>query len=113
MISQIHTDGDATELISSFRKAGFQGLQGFEGGCDPAYVNDNFPDFVIIGFGDVSYTLPYGTSSQIELHVKELLNILKNNRRFIIGPSTVIFKEISLKNIKVFMNAIKRFGNYN
>ena len=113
IISQIHTDGDATEMIRSFKKAGFRGLQGFEGGCDPAYINNNYPDFVIIGFGDVSYILPYGTRSQIELHVKTLLNILKENRHFIIGPSTVIFKEISLKNVKIFMKAINRFGHYN
>jgi len=112
MVSQIHTDGDATEMIPSFEKAGFRGLQGFEGGCNPVYINDNHPDFVIIGFGDVSYILPYGTSSQIELHVKELLNVLKENRHFIIGPSTVIFKEIPLKNVRTFMSTARSFGKY-
>lgn len=113
MISQIHTDGDATELISSFKKAGFQGLQGFEGGCDPYFVNEHHPDFVIVGFGDVSYTLPYGTQDQIESHVKELMNILKDNRHFILGPSTVIFKEIPLENVNRFIKAAKIYGKYN
>jgi len=113
MISQIHTDGDPTELIPSLFKAGFRGLQGFEGGCDPAIINERYPDFVIIGFGDVSYTLPYGSSEQIELHVKKLLEILKENRHFILGPSTVIFKEIPLKNVRKFMSATRDYGNYN
>ncbi|MHA2287169.1 MAG: uroporphyrinogen decarboxylase family protein [Promethearchaeota archaeon] len=113
MISQIHTDGDATDLIPSFIKAGFRGLQGFEGGCDPYYINENFPDFVIIGFGDVSYTLPYGTIDQIELHVKELLEILKENRHFILGPSTVLFNKIPLNSVKEFMKAAKKYGKYN
>jgi len=113
MISQIHTDGDATELISSFKKAGFQGLQGFEGGCDPYYVNEYHPDFVIVGFGDVSYTLPYGTQDQIESHVKELMTALKENRRFVIGPSTVIFKEIPLENVRTFIQATIKYGKYN
>ena len=113
LISQIHTDGDATELISSFKKTGFRGLQGFEGGCDPTYINERYPDFVIIGFGDVSYTLPYGTSDQIELHVKKLLDVLKENRHFVLGPSTVIFKEIPLKNIRKFMNVARNYGKYN
>ena len=113
MISQIHTDGDATELIPSLIKAGFRGLQGFEGGCDPTQINERYPDFVIIGFGDVSYTLPYGTSDQIELHVKELFDILKENRHFVLGPSTVIFKEIPLKNVRTFMNATRNYGKYN
>ena len=112
IISQIHTDGDATELIPSLMKAGFQGLQGFEGGSDPTRILEKFPDFVVIGFGDVSYILPYGTSDEIELHVKNLFRILKEHRHFIIGPSTVIFKEIPLKNIKTFMKSIKHFGNY-
>jgi len=113
MISQIHTDGDATALISSLEKAGFRGLQGFEGGCDPTYINEHHPDFVVIGFGDVSYTLPYGTSYQIELHVKQLLDVLKENRHFILGPSTVIFKEIPLKNVKKFIDTAKDYGKYN
>jgi len=113
MISQIHTDGDATELIPSLIKAGFRGLQGFEGGCDPIYMNEHHPDFVIIGFGDVSYFLPYGTSDQIELHVRKLLDVLKENRHFIIGPSTVIFKEIPLKNVKKFIITAKDYGKYN
>lgn len=113
MISQIHTDGDVTELISSFKKAGFQGLQGFEGGCDPYYVNEHHPDFVIVGFGDVSYTLPYGTQDQIESHVKDLMTALKENRRFVIGPSTVIFKEIPLENVRTFIQAAIKYGKYN
>jgi len=113
MKSQIHTDGDVTELISSFKKAGFQGLQGFEGGCDPYFVNEHHPDFVIVGFGDVSYTLPYGTQDQIESHVKELMAALKENRRFIIGPSTVIFKEIPIENVRTFVNAAIKYGKYN
>ena len=113
MISQIHTDGDPTELIPSLVKAGFRGLQGFEGGCDPVVINERYPDFVVIGFGDVSYTLPYGSSDQIELHVKKLLEILKENRHFILGPSTVIFKEIPLKNVRKFMSATRDYGKYN
>jgi len=112
IIPQIHTDGDATEMIPSFQKAGFRGLQGWEGGCDPAYINDKFPDFVVVGFGDVSDMLPYGTPEQINLHVKELMDALKENRHFILGPSTVIFKEIPLESVQIFMKAAKKYGCY-
>ena len=112
MIPQIHTDGDITELVPLFQKAGFQGLQGWEGGADPNYINENFPDFVVIGFGDVSYILPYGTKEQIVDHVKGLMSALKENRHFIIGPSTVIFKEIPLNNLRIFLSAAKKYGRY-
>lgn len=112
IIPQIHTDGDPTELIPSFQKAGFRGLQGWEGGVDPHFINDNFPDFVVVGFGDVSYILPYGDKNQVEEHVKLLMDIFKENRHFILGPSTVIFKEIPLKNVIVFINAARKYGKY-
>ena len=112
LIPQVHTDGDVTDLIPSLQKAGFKGLQGWEGGCDPYFINDNYPDFVVVGFGDVSDILPHGTPEQIDAHVKDLMNALKENRHFIIGPSTVIFKEISLRNVQTFIKAIRKYGTY-
>jgi len=112
LIPIIHTDGNPTELISSFQSAGFRGLQGWEGGADPQYINDNFPEFVIIGFGDVSHILPFGDQKQIEFHVKELMNILKENRHFIIGPSTVIFQKIPLKSVRTFITSVNKYGKY-
>ena len=112
IIPQIHSDGDPTELIPSFQKANFRGLQGWEGGARPNLINEKFPDFVVIGFADVSSILPYGKKKEIEHHVKQLMDAFKENRHFIIGPSTVIFKEISLENVLIFMKAVYKYGNY-
>ncbi|MFX0106558.1 MAG: uroporphyrinogen decarboxylase family protein [Candidatus Hodarchaeota archaeon] len=112
LIPLIHTDGDPTDLIPSFQKAGFRGLQGWEGGANPQFINDNFPDFVVIGFGDVSYILPYGDHIKVEEHVKYLIDIFKENRCFIIGPSTVIFQEIPLNNVRAFIRAAEKYGKY-
>lgn len=112
LIPQIHTDGDVTQLIPCFEEVGFRGLQGWEGGADPRYINDHYPDFVVIGFGDVSEILPYGSKEMIDNHVKDLMDALKENRHFIIGPSTVIFKEIPFQNVLYFLNAVKKYGIY-
>jgi len=112
MIPQKHSDGDVTTLIPSFQKAGFLGLQGWEGGADPFYINDKFPDFVVIGFGDISAILPFGTLEQVDAHVKQLMDALKENRHFVLAPSTVIFKEIPIENVRAFMNAARKYGNY-
>ncbi|MHA1195883.1 MAG: uroporphyrinogen decarboxylase family protein [Promethearchaeota archaeon] len=112
LIPIIHTDGDVTDLISLFREAGFVGLQGWEGGCDPFYVSKNFPDFVVIGFGDVSQVLPYGNYSEIKQHVKMLMNAFKKSRHFMIGPSTVIHEKIPFKNIRIFMRLALKYGKY-
>jgi hypothetical protein len=112
MIAQLHTDGDITELIPSFQKVGFQGVQGWEGGANPQYINDYFPDFVVIGFGDVGEVLPFGTPDQIDTHVKGLMDALKENRHYIFGPSTVIVKEMPLKNVQLFISAAEKYGKY-
>jgi hypothetical protein len=112
MIPQIHSDGDPTVLIPLLRKAGFRGLQGWEGGSDPKYINEHFPDFVVIGFGDVSEILPFGSKQQVTNHVRNLIDIFKENRHFIIGPSTVIFEKIPLNNVNAFIIASREYGKY-
>lgn len=112
MVAQLHTDGDVTELIPAFQQVGFQGLQGWEGGMDPVKANEQFPDFVVVGFGDVGDVLPFGTPQIIENHVKTLMDALKENRHFVIGPSTVIVKEMPYSNVLNFMAAIKKYGLY-
>lgn len=112
MISQIHSDGDPTLLIPSLQKAGFKGLQGWEGECNPTYINSHFPDFVVIGFGDVSNVLPFGSKNQIIAHVKNLLEIFKENRHFILAPSTVIHQSIPLNNVELFIRSAHEYGKY-
>ncbi|MHA1821022.1 MAG: uroporphyrinogen decarboxylase family protein [Promethearchaeota archaeon] len=112
MIRQAHTDGDITELVPLLMEAGFQGLQGWEGSADPYYINDHFPDFVVVGFGDVSQVLPFGTLEEVDNHVKMLMDALKENRHYICGPSTVIVKEMPLENVQQFMKSIWKYGKY-
>jgi hypothetical protein len=112
MYFMLHSDGDVTDLVPSFIKAGFDGLQGWEGGADPKKVKEKFPEFVVIGFGDVSEVLPFGTPQKIEDHVKFLMDVLKPGGHYIFGPSTVIVKEMPFENVKIFMEAAKKYGNY-
>jgi len=79
IVPLMHTDGDITDIIPAFQHAGIRGVQGWEGGADPQYINDNFPDFYVIGFGDVGQVLPFGTPEQIDAHVKGLMDALKEN----------------------------------
>jgi uroporphyrinogen-III decarboxylase len=110
--AQIHTDGDVTELVPAFQAAGFDALQGWEGGCDPVFINDHFPDFIVVGFGDVSQVLPFGTQEHVRTHVRELIEIFKENRHFILGPSTVVFKGMPFENVVMFLQAAHQFGRY-
>jgi uroporphyrinogen-III decarboxylase len=112
IIPLMHTDGDITDLVPAFQRVGIRGVQGWEGGADPQFINDHFPDFYVIGFGDVGQVLPFGTPEQIDAHVKGLMNALKENRHYIFGPSTVIVKEMPLQNVQLFMSAGLKYGQY-
>ncbi|GAB4319160.1 MAG: hypothetical protein Kow0069_22630 [Promethearchaeota archaeon] len=108
----LHSDGDVTSLVPQLVAAGFEGVQGWEGGADPAVVASKYPNFVVVGFGDVSDVLPFGTPADVEAHVKHLMDCLKPNRRFVVGPSTVIVKEIPLENVVAFVEAAEKYGRY-
>lgn len=112
MKTTMHTDGDATEMVPILKEIGFSGIQGWEGGADPFFMNENHPDFVTIGFGDVSHIIPFGTKEEIFNHVKELMDALKENRHFVIGPSTVIYEGIPFANVEYFIEASKHYGKY-
>ncbi|MHA1193588.1 MAG: uroporphyrinogen decarboxylase family protein [Promethearchaeota archaeon] len=109
---QMHSDGDVTDMVPILEKLGFNGLQGWEGGADPIIINEKYPDFVVIGFGDISNILPFGSKLEIYNHVKELMDVLKENRHFIIGPSTVIYEGIPYENVMHFIEASRRYGKY-
>jgi hypothetical protein len=112
MKATMHTDGDVTIMVPVLKRIGFSGVQGWEGGADPFIINEKHPDFVIIGFGDISQVIPFGSKEDIFNHVKELMDILKENRHFIIGPSSVIYEGIPYKNVEYFIKAIKQYGKY-
>ncbi len=112
MKTSLHSDGDVTMMIPALKKVGFSGLQGWEGGADPRIINDKYPDFVVNGFGDISHIIPYGSKEDIFSHVKDLMDALKENRHFILGPSTVIYEGIPFENVESFIEASHRYGKY-
>jgi hypothetical protein len=112
IIPLMHTDGDITRLLPAFQRVGLAGVQGWEGGMDPVFVNEHFPDFGVIGFGDVGQVLPFGTPAQIDAHVKGLMAALKQNRHYVFGPSTVIQKEVPIENARLFTAAGRKYGRY-
>ncbi len=106
-----HSDGDVTALVPYLKQAGFEGLQGWEGGANPATIREKYPDFVTIGWGDVG-NIPFWSKDEIERHAKDILGALKDNRHLVIGPSTVVFEKMPIDNIRHFMASIKKHGAY-
>ncbi|MEX2755754.1 MAG: uroporphyrinogen decarboxylase family protein, partial [Candidatus Sigynarchaeota archaeon] len=107
----MHSDGDVTTLVPYLKQAGFEGLQGWEGGASPAIIKQRYPDFVTIGWGDVG-NIPFWSKDEIERHVKGILDELKDNRHLVIGPSTVIFEKMPIENIRHFMSSVMKYGFY-
>ncbi|MBN2150278.1 MAG: hypothetical protein JW839_02410 [Candidatus Lokiarchaeota archaeon] len=107
----MHSDGDVTTLVPHLQRAGFEGLQGWEGGADPAIMKEKHPDFVTIGWGDVG-NIPFWSEAEIERHAKGILDALKENRHLVMGPSTVVFEKMPIDNIRHFMASIRKHGAY-
>jgi uroporphyrinogen-III decarboxylase len=112
MKTTMHSDGDVTIMIPVLEKIGFCGVQGWEGGADPRIINEKYPNFVVNGFGDISQIIPFGSKEEIFSHVKDLMDALKENRHFIIGPSTVIYEGIPFENVEFFIEASMQYGKY-
>ncbi|MHA1731727.1 MAG: uroporphyrinogen decarboxylase family protein [Promethearchaeota archaeon] len=110
--AMLHSDGDVTSIVPALKRAGFEGVQGWEGGADPFEVADKYPEFAVVGFGDVSEVLPFGTLEQVDAHVRELMDALKGNGHFCIGPSTVIVKEMPYENVAQFVRSSEKYGKY-
>ncbi len=112
IIPLLHTDGDITDMVPAFQQVGFRGVQGWEGGCDPQLINERFPDFAVIGFGDMNEVLPFGPEARIEAHVRDLMAALKANRHFAIGPSSVVNATMPIENVRSFVRHAKVLGAY-
>jgi len=112
IVPLLHTDGDVTDMVPAFQHVGFRGVQGWEGGCDPRIINDRFPDFVVIGFGDMNEVLPFGDKARIEAHVADLMAALKANRHFAIGPSSVVNATMPIENVRAFIRHARISGAY-
>ncbi|MBN2151994.1 MAG: hypothetical protein JW839_11140 [Candidatus Lokiarchaeota archaeon] len=112
IVPLLHTDGDVTDMVPAFQQVGFRGVQGWEGGCDPRATNERFPDFVVIGFGDMNEVLPFGIEARIEAHVRDLMAALKENRHFAIGPSSVVNATMPIENVRAFVRHAKALGKY-
>ncbi|NMC04303.1 MAG: hypothetical protein GYA24_03780 [Candidatus Lokiarchaeota archaeon] len=112
IIPLLHTDGDVTDMVPAFQQVGFCGVQGWEGGCDPRVINERFPDFAVLGFGDMNEVLPFGNEARIEVHVKDLIAALKDNRHFAIGPSSVVNATMPIENVRSFIRHARTLGVY-
>ncbi|MEX2684461.1 MAG: uroporphyrinogen decarboxylase family protein [Candidatus Sigynarchaeota archaeon] len=112
IIPLLHTDGDVTDMVPAFQQVGFRGVQGWEGGCDPRVINERFPGFAVIGFGDMNEVLPFGTDARIKAHVTDLMNALKDNRHFAIGPSSVVNATMPIDNVRNFVRYARILGRY-
>nr|MDO8088778.1 hypothetical protein [Candidatus Sigynarchaeum springense] len=112
IIPLLHTDGDVTDMVPAFQEVGFRGVQGWEGGCDARVINERFADFAVIGFGDMNEVLPFGTGARIEAHVKDLMDALKANRHFAIGPSSVVNATMPIGNVRAFVRHARILGRY-
>jgi len=112
-----HSDGAVSELLDDLIEVGievFNPVQPGVPGHDPQRLKDDFGDRLsFFGAIDQQLLLPYGTQEEIEKDVKEKIEILGRGGGYIIAPAHIIQSDTSLESVEAFINAAKKYGNYN
>jgi hypothetical protein len=110
----LHSCGNITELLPNIIDAGVDCWQTLEvaSGVDFAQVKQKFGDrMTFVGAVDASRILPFGSTEDVEAHVKDRLQIGMPGGGYIIGPSHDIM-DVPLDNYLKMRVIIQKYGNY-
>ncbi len=110
----LHSCGNIVELLPLLIDAGLDGWQSMEvpAEIDHAAVKKNFGDkLVLIGGIDSSRVLTFGTSKDIDEHVRTQIRAMGTKGGYIAGPAHDYLK-IPLPNAIEMRDAIHRHGRY-
>ncbi len=107
-----HSCGNITPFIPDLIEAGVDVLEPVQPCMDLNYLRDNFgKDLIFMGGIDTQKILPFGTPDEVKKEVKNVISTLGKYRRYIIGPSQDIMKDVPIKNIVALIEAIKKEKN--
>ena len=109
-----HSDGDVTEIISELVEVGIDVLNPLQPECmDLGKIKDNFGKQIAFWGGvSVQKTIPFGSPRDVELEVKERIELLGKDGGYLISPSHFIEQEVSLRNVEAFIDAVDKYGSY-
>ena len=116
VIPILHCDGAVSELLDTIGDIGFKVFNPVQPGVpghSPKDLKDAFGDrFIFWGAIDQQHLLPNGTDEELEQDIVEKINILGENRGYMISPAHIIQADVSPDRIEKFIELCIQHGAY-
>lgn len=106
-----HSDGDISEIIEDLIAAGVDYLNPIQPECmDISAISKKYSGNVSFWGGIGTQSTFYSSKENIFNRVREAIEILGANNRYIIAPTHMLQGNVSLDNIEYFFEAVKYYG---
>ncbi len=111
-----HTDGAVRPVISDLIQAGIDILNPVQPFCKDMLFEElkgAFGDRLVFHGGiDIQRILPFGSTLEVELHVKEVIHALAPAGGYILSPTHIVQADTPPENIITMTQAAHTFGVY-
>jgi uroporphyrinogen decarboxylase len=109
-----HGDGNLASIIPDLIEIGVDILNPVQPECmDPVNLKKEYGDSLSFwGTIGTQTTMPFGTPTDIEEKVREMIQTVGKGGGLLISPTHVIEPEVPWKNIIAFVEAAKKYGNW-
>jgi len=112
-----HTDGAVRTIIPDLIQAGVDILNPIQPFCQDMLFEELKHEFgnrlVFHGGIDIQRVLPFGSSMEVESHVKEVIRALAPGGGYILSPTHIVQADTPPENIITMTQTAHNFGVYN
>ena len=116
IIPILHCDGAVSKLLDDIRETGFEVFNPVQPGVPghgPRDLKDRFGDsFVFWGAIDQQDLLPNGTDEEMEADIREKIEVLGENRGYMISPAHIIQSDVTPERVEKFIELCMQHGKY-
>jgi uroporphyrinogen decarboxylase len=114
ILIEYHSDGKINDLIEDLIEIGADILNPVQPECvDYNWVKSMFGERLSFSGGlGVQSVLPFGTPDEVRSHTHKAIEILGAGGGYIVGPSHVVERDVSMENILAMLEAIDQYGKY-
>jgi uroporphyrinogen decarboxylase len=107
-----HGDGNLQTIIPDLIEIGVEILNPVQPECmDPIEIKKQYGDKLSFwGTIGTQTVLPFGTPSEVEIKVKEMIETVGAGGGLVLAPTHVIEPDVPWENIEAFVGAVKKYG---
>ena len=114
VLTWYHSDGDITPIIPDLIEIGLDILNPVQPECvDPVALKREYgKDLAFWGCVGTQTTMPFGSPEDVKADIKKYIEGVGYNGGLCLAPTHVLEPEVSLENIKAFIEAMEEYGKY-